>query len=264
MSDLQNKLSLGPQQVKKAEDEESATVANEAEEKEKAPLADARKGRARGPQRRKPAVSPAAAAATTTTTTTSEAESKAGSELVAATTVWSIDDEEGVLDVPAHTAAEALQSLLSKSQVHPPPPVQDAAAAKPVSDQPTPRSEKSDPISAVSGGAATGMAAASTATDAPSLALSREEDVADKDSVTAPLPSRPVQSTLEGENEPVAKEVLQQEGQKRDEVTQTGELEMVISDKEKLTAFVGGNARDEGTVVVESAKEQGEGDEQEA
>ncbi|KAI1373563.1 altered inheritance of mitochondria protein 21 [Hypoxylon crocopeplum] len=50
MSDLNNRLRLGPQAPKKED-----TVAQEpAEEKEKAPLADARKGRARGPQRRAP------------------------------------------------------------------------------------------------------------------------------------------------------------------------------------------------------------------
>ncbi|KAI1174347.1 hypothetical protein F4777DRAFT_385894 [Nemania sp. FL0916] len=50
MSDLNNRLRLGPQAPKK-----DAPAAEEApEEKEKAPLADARKGRARGPQRRAP------------------------------------------------------------------------------------------------------------------------------------------------------------------------------------------------------------------
>ncbi|KAJ8124322.1 hypothetical protein O1611_g9319 [Lasiodiplodia mahajangana] len=50
MSDLNNRLRLGPQAPKK-----DVPAAEEApEEKEKAPLADARKGRARGPQRRAP------------------------------------------------------------------------------------------------------------------------------------------------------------------------------------------------------------------
>ncbi|KAJ8105681.1 hypothetical protein ONZ43_g7328 [Nemania bipapillata] len=50
MSDLNNRLRLGPQIPKK--DVPAAEAASE--EKEKAPLADARKGRARGPQRRAP------------------------------------------------------------------------------------------------------------------------------------------------------------------------------------------------------------------
>lgn len=56
ISELQNKLQLGPQAVKKE-------APPEEKEEEKAPLADARKGRARGPQRRKPGTSPSAAVA---------------------------------------------------------------------------------------------------------------------------------------------------------------------------------------------------------
>ena len=61
MNDLNQRLRLGPQAPKK---EEPAPEEEPAEEKEKAPLADARKGRARGPQRRAPAksASPAPAA----------------------------------------------------------------------------------------------------------------------------------------------------------------------------------------------------------
>jgi hypothetical protein len=55
MNDLNKKLGLGPIAPKKEE------VQPEAEEA-KAPLADARKGRAKGPQRRKPGVSPSGAA----------------------------------------------------------------------------------------------------------------------------------------------------------------------------------------------------------
>ncbi|KAI1141822.1 altered inheritance of mitochondria protein 21 [Hypoxylon sp. FL0543] len=50
LSDLNNRLRLGPQAPKK----EESTTQEPAEEKEKAPLSDARKGRARGPQRRAP------------------------------------------------------------------------------------------------------------------------------------------------------------------------------------------------------------------
>ncbi|KAI2469652.1 altered inheritance of mitochondria protein 21 [Annulohypoxylon bovei var. microspora] len=50
MSDLNKRLRLGPQAPKK----EDSVEQNPVEEKEKAPLADARKSRARGPQRRAP------------------------------------------------------------------------------------------------------------------------------------------------------------------------------------------------------------------
>ncbi|KAF4333099.1 hypothetical protein FBEOM_13099 [Fusarium beomiforme] len=60
MSDLNKRLKLGPQAPKKEDPKPQEELA---EEKEKAPLSDARKGRARGPQRRAPAKSPAAAPA---------------------------------------------------------------------------------------------------------------------------------------------------------------------------------------------------------
>ena len=66
LSDLDKRLQLGPQAPQKTpstavagEDEKTGDVVAE---EEKAPLSDARKGRARGPARRKPAASPAAAA----------------------------------------------------------------------------------------------------------------------------------------------------------------------------------------------------------
>lgn len=62
MSDLNKKLGLGPQAPKK-EDPPTAEEENAGEPKEKVPLSDARKGRARGPQRRAPAKSRSPAAA---------------------------------------------------------------------------------------------------------------------------------------------------------------------------------------------------------
>jgi Altered inheritance of mitochondria protein 21 len=57
MNDLNKKLGLGPVAPKKEESREEPKA-----EEEKAPLADARKGRAKGPQRRKPGVSTSGAA----------------------------------------------------------------------------------------------------------------------------------------------------------------------------------------------------------
>lgn len=82
MSDLEKRLQLGPQAPKK---EESATEEVE-EEKEKAPLSDARKGRARGPARRAPAKSPAPTTATTATTTL---------DFSKTATMWHIDPNDG-------------------------------------------------------------------------------------------------------------------------------------------------------------------------
>lgn len=59
MKDLNQRLQLGPQAPKKEEQPKEEVK----EEKEKAPLTDARKGRAKGPTRRKPGTSPSAAEA---------------------------------------------------------------------------------------------------------------------------------------------------------------------------------------------------------
>lgn len=87
MNDLNQRLRVGPQiSTKKEEPEEPAP------EQEKAPLSDARKSRARGPQRRAPAKSPApeakAPAQSVPTFTFTMAESS-----------WSIDPEEGNVSV---------------------------------------------------------------------------------------------------------------------------------------------------------------------
>jgi hypothetical protein len=91
MSDLNKRLKIGPQiPVKKEEQEEESAAASA--ETEKAPLSDARKSRARGPQRRAPAKSPAPAAEApkqaVPTFTFTMAESS-----------WSIDPEEGNVSV---------------------------------------------------------------------------------------------------------------------------------------------------------------------
>lgn len=83
MADLNKKLGLGPQAPKLEEEAKEEKV--EAP-KEKVPLSDARKGRARGPQRRAPA--PAAAPVTKPA-----AESKPKLSFTTTVTVWSIDPE---------------------------------------------------------------------------------------------------------------------------------------------------------------------------
>ncbi|KAJ6785640.1 hypothetical protein PWT90_04788 [Aphanocladium album] len=83
MSDLNKRLQLGPQVLKKEEPAQEEEVV----EKEKAPLSDARKGRARGPQRRAPAkaVSPAKEP-TASVLTISQPQ-----------TLWSINPEDGIV-----------------------------------------------------------------------------------------------------------------------------------------------------------------------
>jgi hypothetical protein len=98
MLDLNKRLQLGPHAPKK---EEPAPGAVE-EEKEKAPLADARKGRARGPARRAPAKSPAPAAAAATAQ-----KPTATCGLHAPSTLWQIDPEDDLLVSHQETAEPA-------------------------------------------------------------------------------------------------------------------------------------------------------------
>lgn len=91
LSDLNKRLQLGPQAPKKEEPavEESESV------QEKAPLSDARKGRARGPARRAPAKSPAPSA---------DSDKPAPSFSISSpSSVWQIDPEQDKLHVFSST-----------------------------------------------------------------------------------------------------------------------------------------------------------------
>lgn len=90
MSDLNKRLQLGPQAPKK---EEAAPEEPEVE-KEKTPLVDARKGRARGPARRAPAKSPAPA-------TEEPALKPSPLSFSMTSTCWQIDPEEDTVHVPS-------------------------------------------------------------------------------------------------------------------------------------------------------------------
>ncbi|TVY91489.1 hypothetical protein LAWI1_G002054 [Lachnellula willkommii] len=98
MADLNKRLQLGAQPPKKED-----VVAEEPEAvKEKAPLADARKGRARGPARRAPAKSPAPVSDTT------EKSTVLGFSLPQ--TVWHIDPEADLVHIDAPKEATTAPS----------------------------------------------------------------------------------------------------------------------------------------------------------
>ncbi|OAA46481.1 hypothetical protein BBO_03036 [Beauveria brongniartii RCEF 3172] len=107
MSDLNKRLQLGPQAMKKDEPAQEEEVV----EKEKAPLSDARKGRARGPQRRAPAKA------------ASPAKEPPASVLSVfqPQTIWSIDSEERLVvteesrearEEPSKTGTEPAENLV--------------------------------------------------------------------------------------------------------------------------------------------------------
>ncbi|KAK5125639.1 hypothetical protein LTR85_011913 [Meristemomyces frigidus] len=102
MNDLNNRLKLGPQAAApKAKEPEAEAEA--AAETTKEPLVDARKSRAKGPARRKPAASPSAAGA-----------DALGFSMSAPVTLWQIDENDELSVAPSEedTTAE-LEKVLS-------------------------------------------------------------------------------------------------------------------------------------------------------
>lgn len=102
MSDLNKKLGLGP---RVSQPKEESKEEEPEEPKEKKPLADARKGRARGPQRRAPAAATAAAAAPS-----DSAAKKPKLSFSTTVTIWSLDpDSEGTIQVGGVSPIEEKQ-----------------------------------------------------------------------------------------------------------------------------------------------------------
>ncbi|KAF7884452.1 uncharacterized protein EAF02_004788 [Botrytis sinoallii] len=99
LADLNSRLKLGPQAPKKEEPKPEEKV----EEKEKVPLSDARKGRARGPARRAPAKSPAPVSAASQESSAVTLASSVPS------TLWYIDSDE-VLHVESKTDPKSEES----------------------------------------------------------------------------------------------------------------------------------------------------------
>lgn len=86
MADLNNRLKLGPQQAAPKVKEPEPEVSEEAQT---APLADSRKGRTKGPARRKPAASPSAAVA-------AGAEPALTFSISGPMTLWTIDESDNL------------------------------------------------------------------------------------------------------------------------------------------------------------------------
>lgn len=140
MSDLNKRLRIGPQIPVKKEEEEEAAAAPAAET-EKAPLSDARKSRARGPQRRAPAKSPAPAAEAAKqpvpTFTFTMAESS-----------WSIDPEEGSVSVVNAADDVPAEKAVSKEPTQEPDqePAQKAPEVQPTVELPVSVDQSAGPV----------------------------------------------------------------------------------------------------------------------
>ncbi|KAF2761460.1 hypothetical protein EJ05DRAFT_264914 [Pseudovirgaria hyperparasitica] len=184
MSDLNSRLQLGPQapKVKEPEKEEESEKAVEP-----TPLADARKGRAKGPSRRKPGVSPSGIAPSTAPQTVTPV----SFSVSAPRSIFSISNE-GVLSVPTHD-----DGTLNVTGQSAPSQTSQIIAEVPLEQDPA------STINAV--------------------------DAADGVNLT---------------KAPTA-----------EQSTQTGQLDIRISsptgEKENVTAYVGGNAHEDGDVVID-------------
>jgi hypothetical protein len=202
MSDLNKKLGLGPQAPKKEEPEPKL-------EAEKAHLADARKGRARGPQRRgRAGVSPSGAGEEGTTASAPISKPIFKFTISRPQTIWEVD--EGVLSVPVSAPSkETAAAIAEAAEKGTPAEIHISTAEEKEEKEETPAAKAEVP---------------STSEEEASL-----EKVATKDSV--------------------------------DTAVQTGETKLQVTDPatgetETATAYVGGKAPEEGTVVVtEDGKE---------
>ena len=107
MNDLNQRLQLGPPKEKEPETEAEKAVK---------PLEDARKGRARGPQRRAPAKSPSSSGEGESTAATTEKHVRFS--LSSPMTMWHINSADGSLRVHSHneTSSAKLENVPEESE----------------------------------------------------------------------------------------------------------------------------------------------------
>ena len=136
LSDLDKRLQLGPQAPKAVE----KTVA-EPEPEEKAPLADARKGRARGPARRKPAA-PSASAAVAEAEQDGVKPGRSNWGIQEAWTVWQTEDD-GTINV-VHAARSSSTTKEEREIDDPRSPSGPVASTDSMSARDTPTSSRDE------------------------------------------------------------------------------------------------------------------------
>lgn len=229
MNDLNTRLQLGPQAPKPQE----PIVEPEAEEQEKAPLSDARKGRARGPARRKPAASPSGTSEDATAGRTAKF------EIAQPWTVWSVSDEDGAITLPGAASAKPSQKSTSDA------PGEHFSSALPAKSDTADSEEAHQPNepSTLYKLASSAAAVLGLSSLAPEPSSSSSSSAA-----PAPAPHQPVEEEADSHEKTTSMAT--------DVATQTGQQDMEIqtgSDgtSEKFTAYLGGRAPDEGSVVVD-------------
>jgi hypothetical protein len=244
MNDLNNRLKLGPQAAAPKPKEPEA----EADDAPKEPLADARKGRARGPARRKQAASPSAPSS-----------GAAGFSFSAPLTLWHIDErdelqvaaleaEQKSVDAaePADAAAKeahnavALEREMSVNEEHntsEPAMHTKSASVTAGSTDVHPRevigAEGDKPDSAVSS------------------AIAEEHEAVQPELEKALASAEPASANAEEIQAKEEKEVASQ-------AVQTGQKDMEVTspegEKQHITAYVGGQAQTDGDVVVKDGE----------
>lgn len=215
MNDLNNRLKLGPQgppPKKEAEPEID-------EEAERAPLADARKGRAKGPPRRKPAAAPPAA---------SDRKSSMTFAMSPLITVWTIDEEDEVQvhdkeNKEPELAIQEDEQALSLNEI------ENTDAAAPVMSPLSP------------------LELAKTISNSERPGTAAGEHIASQTELEAALAAAGAGPTqYEGREE-------------KDTGVQTGETELKTTmpdgAEERHIAYLGGRAAEEGDVVVKQEDE---------
>lgn len=255
MNDLNSRLQIGPQAPPKAP--EPAT--EDAPTEEKAPLSDARKGRARGPARRKPAAEAAAADAS--------APAKLTLSLIAPFTVFQINDH-GEVSVPTSeldTAAAAGANELEKIASAGPDgagPASSSAAAAPL-DEKTALSGMTAQAIGFDGDTPEPRITPASLERQQALEPTFEAALADsrKDAATAPAEgATDVASQVPAfSSEVPIQDAEESQGGMTDSAAQTGEQKIEVlspkGEKERMTVTLGGNAPEEGDVVQKGDEE---------
>ena len=225
MSDLNARLKLGPQAPTKPEDQ--ATAEEKQEEEEKAPLSDARKGRARGPARRKPAASPSS--------TTAETETKPAAPTLLVSepiSLWEIDQTGGFN--PIH----ALQSIVRST---------DSAVEKPLSLPPVER--------------ASDIVVQNTKPDVVEAKGVAGLDAISQNITSTAVPTMPADPTNESkaETSPISTSTSTAPSRISESTTQTGEKNITVNPMsghpQKLTVIEGGDAQTGASVVIPKDEE---------
>ncbi|KAF4550934.1 Hypothetical protein D9617_15g042880 [Elsinoe fawcettii] len=252
MNDLNSRLQLGPTVPKKEEPKE---------EKEPEPLVDARKGRARGPARRKPA---AQAEEPTGTTTFSISSPRV---------IFSLN-EEGTLTVQSSSPAASTKT--AQSVIDLPKTSAEEKSALPAEnvgaegDLPVPALEGSQTQDVIEGGLREALQDNDAKRDTPlgtNVGTTTDDTkdavgtVAEREGGIGPVKSE--KSATESLQSVLAKDQgRKDEGAGKDEEVQTGETTMRVKSpegkEETITAFVGGRVP-EGDVVVKNGEEVSEG-----